>query len=246
MLAIQSTPPPPPPASAHALPLYVQVSEMLIREIAAGRLLEGEKLPPEREMARGLGIAVGTLRRALADLAEKGLIERRQGSGNYVRAPAGAVGVYAFFRLELVRGGGLPTARLLSVTRAPAPAPGELPSFGGDLGWRIRRLRYLGDTPAALEEIWFDAARAPELDPAELSESLYLFYRDRLGLTVARAEDRVGVGAVPDWAPAQFPLAPGAVCGEVVRASDDAAGRRAEASRTWFDPATTRYVSRLK
>lgn len=244
MVPIQSTPQPQPPASSHALPLYVQVSEMLIREIGAGRLLEGEKLPPEREMARALGIAVGTLRHALADLAEKGLIERRQGSGNYVRAPARAVGVYAFFRLELVQGGGLPTARLLSVTRAPAPR--NLPSYGGDLGWRIRRLRYLGDTPAALEEIWFDAARAPRLEAAELSESLYLFYRDRLGLNIARAEDRVGVGAVPDWAPAQFPLAPGAVCGEVVRASDDAAGRRAEASRTWFDPATTRYVSRLK
>ena len=41
---------------------------MLIRDIAAGRLSEGERLPPEREMAAELGIAVGTLRQALADL----------------------------------------------------------------------------------------------------------------------------------------------------------------------------------
>ena len=34
-----------------ALPLYVQISELLIRDIAAGRLIDGERLPPERDMA---------------------------------------------------------------------------------------------------------------------------------------------------------------------------------------------------
>ncbi|MEC9403613.1 MAG: GntR family transcriptional regulator, partial [Pseudomonadota bacterium] len=33
-----------------ALPLYVQISELLIRDIAAGRLIDGERLPPERDM----------------------------------------------------------------------------------------------------------------------------------------------------------------------------------------------------
>ena len=72
----------------YALPVHQQISEMLIREIAAGRIIEGEKLPPERDMAAGLGIAVGTLRKALGDLERKGLLSRVQGSGNYVRALA--------------------------------------------------------------------------------------------------------------------------------------------------------------
>ena len=69
-----------------ALPLYIQISELLIRDIASGRLNDGERLPPEREMAARLEIAVGTLRQALQVLTEKGLIERIQGSGNYIRA----------------------------------------------------------------------------------------------------------------------------------------------------------------
>jgi DNA-binding GntR family transcriptional regulator len=47
------------PFAAHAnasgaLPVYLQISEMLIREIGTGRLRDGERLPPEREMAASL------------------------------------------------------------------------------------------------------------------------------------------------------------------------------------------------
>ncbi|TGU44074.1 GntR family transcriptional regulator, partial [Mesorhizobium sp. M00.F.Ca.ET.186.01.1.1] len=94
---------------------------MLIREIAAGRMIEGEKLPPERDMAAGLGIAVGTLRKALGDLERKGLLSRIQGSGNYVRSQPDVASVYAMFRLELLEGGGRPTARVLSVDRLAKP-----------------------------------------------------------------------------------------------------------------------------
>ena len=73
------------PAASSALPIYMQTAEMLIREIASGRLIDGERLPPERNMAADLGIAVGTLRKALDDLSAKGLLERVHGSGNYIR-----------------------------------------------------------------------------------------------------------------------------------------------------------------
>ena len=47
----------------------------------------------------------------MADLERKGLLERREGSGNYVRHRAEVDSVYAMFRLELIGGGGLPTPR---------------------------------------------------------------------------------------------------------------------------------------
>ena len=37
------------------LPLYLQVAELVVRDIAAGRLIDGERLPPEREMAAQVG-----------------------------------------------------------------------------------------------------------------------------------------------------------------------------------------------
>lgn len=218
---------------------------MLIREIAAGRRIDGEKLPPEREMAAELGIAVGTLRKALADLERKGLLERVQGSGNYVRSRADVESVYAMFRLELVEGGGLPTARVLSVDRLAKPA--DLPPFGASRqGHRIRRLRSLGGNPAALEEIWLDGSYAVKITAEELSESLYLYYRRAIGFWIARAEDRVGVGDVPGWAPAEFGLAAGAPAGLIERISWTQDGAGAEFSRTWFDHTVARYVARLR
>lgn len=228
-----------------SLPLHMQVSEGLIRDIAAGKLIDGERLPPEREMAAAMGIAVGTLRRALRTLEEARLLVRVQGSGNYIRARAEVASVYALFRLELLTGGGLPTAQVLSVERLPKD-PG-LPAFGSHaMGHRIRRLRFLSGRPAAVEEIWLDAARVEVLTAEDLSESLYLFYRERLGLRILRAEDRIGQGALPPWSPPEFPVAPGTPLPRITRLAHDGDGQAAEASFTWYDPATAAYVARLK
>ncbi len=232
-------------ATPGSLPLYQQITELLIRDIASGRLTDGSRLPPEREMAAGLGIAVGTLRQALAALAEKGLLDRIQGSGNYVRAKADAASVYALFRLERVDGGGLPTARVLSVDRCPKDP--RLPPFGSHAeGHRIRRLRYLSGHVAAVEEIWLDAAEADRIAPGDLSESLYLFYRQRLGIWISRAEDSIGQGTLPDWTPSEFPHRPGMPLPLITRVSWAQDGRSVEASLTWYDPETVRYVARLK
>ena len=231
--------------TANALPKYVQTAEMLIREIAAGRLIDGERLPPERDMAADLGIAVGTLRKALADLEGRGLLQRVQGSGNYIRAGREATGIYAMHRLELVGGGGLPTAEVWAVSRDAKP--GDAPAFGPSPdAHRIRRLRRIGGKPAALEEIWLDGGRAEAIRKEDLSESLYLFYRQSLGFWIARAEDRVGTGPVPEWAEAPFGLSAGETAGYVERLAEDQAGQTVEFSRTWFDPGVVRYVSRLR
>ena len=232
------------PGPAQAAPLYVSVARTLMREIMAGRLPDGARLPPEREMAAEMGVAVGTLRRALADLAERGLLDRRQGSGNYIRAGAEIAGVYAFFRLERPGGGGVPSVRVLSLSRAPKPA--GAPPFGpSPEAQRLRRLRHLDDTPAALEEIWLDAARVPEASPALREAPLYHALRDAHGLWIAQATDRVGLGRVPDWAPADFGLSPWAPCPYVERIGRAQDGAPVEYSRTWIDPAEAVYVQRI-
>ncbi len=227
-----------------ALPKYIQISEMLIREIAAGRLVEGARLPPEREMADELAISVGTLRKALGDLAEKGLLKRVQGSGNYVRQGPAMSSVYAFFRLEMLTGGGLPTAEVIAVDKMAKDE--GVPEFGTSAhGHRMRRLRYLGGDLVALEEIWLDAGYAETVTPDDLSESLYHFYRHDLGLVIGSVEDMVGVGHVPAWAPAAFHMRPSETAGYIERLSFDSTGAAAEFSRTWFDHNKARYVSRM-
>jgi len=226
-----------------ALPAYLQIAERLTRDIGAGRLTQGQRLPPERAMAADHDVSVTTLRKALAELVGRGLLDRRHGSGNYIKNGPQASGIYAFFRLELLKGGGLPTATVLD--RAITPKPDDLPAIGTSTdALRLRRLRALSGMPVSVEEIWLDAAHAPRLT-GHLSDSLYLAYRQRLGLWVARAEDRVGVATPPDWAPDALGLLAGATAGLVERISFDNTGAALEFSQTWFNPDRARYVARL-
>lgn len=198
-------------------------------------------------MAVELGVSVGTLRKALADLTDKGLIERVHGSGNYIRRSnpkAGAARtIYGFFRLELISGGGLPTAEVVSIERMAKPV--ELGFLdGGSETFRFRRLRRLNGIDAAVEEMWIDAAPGVQITREELSHSLYLFYRERFDFWITRAEDSVSVLPVAEWKPEKFGSRGDDPWGFIERKSYDQHNRCVEFSRTWFDPATTRFVAR--
>ena len=232
-----------PPVEAGALPVYIQIAELVARQIEAGLLREGQRLPPEREMARQHGVAVGTLRKSLARLTEMGHLDRRHGSGNYIRRADGATSLYSLLRLERPDGGGLPSARLLSFDRIRKPD--DLPPFGsGEDGYRFRRLRFLDGIPAAIEEIWLDGAAARTIDPARVSQSLYQFYREELGLWITRTEDRVALASLPDWTVDQFPLPAGSTVGYVERYGWSQHDQKVEFSRNWFDPASARFIAR--
>lgn len=70
-----------------ASPKYQQVYTALRREIQSGRLKKGDRLPSEAELVRTFGASRITVGRAVRDLQAAGLVERRAGSGTYVRTP---------------------------------------------------------------------------------------------------------------------------------------------------------------
>lgn len=232
------------PASSPSIPLYLQISESLSRDIAAGRFADGDRLPPERELARRFGTTVRTLRKALNELQNQELLESVQGSGNYIRLTEQNRSIYSMFRLELPQGGGLPTAVVLDVTRLNKPT--SFPLFGtSKSATRIRRLRCLDQTAIAIEEIWLDS-HAGEIDAAKLGDSLYRYYQMNLGFWITRAEDSVSVRPLPEWTPDSLGSEAGTTFGFVERLSWAQKARPVEYSRTWFDPARSRYVQRLK
>ncbi len=233
---------------AKPLPIYLQIAELLGRQIKAGYWRQGERLPTEAELAHKLDVAVGTLRKALAVLEKQGILERIQGSGTYVKKLNGAGQIYELFRLELTTGPGLPTAHIVDVSLDAYPP--NLAAFGSADGlhpktWRIRRLRFLSQVPIALEEIWFDARHCSELSAKDLGDSMYLFYQQQFGLWITRVEDRISVATAPDWAQPPCGLAPGACAGFIERVSWTANNEVAEFSRTWFDPKVCCYSSRM-
>jgi len=75
-------------ASAH-VPRYVQVTEVLAREIRDGRYAVGSLLPPEPQLCQRFAVSRHTVREAVRLLCEKGLLSRQQGVGTRVLASQG-------------------------------------------------------------------------------------------------------------------------------------------------------------
>src|SRR3954471_23923799 len=65
---------------------YEQIAERLAADIRSGLLAPGERLPSERELARGLEVSRASVREALAALQLRGVVETRPGAGTFVTA----------------------------------------------------------------------------------------------------------------------------------------------------------------
>lgn len=65
--------------------VYDQVIEKIKNSIKNGEIKKGDKLPSEREMAESLSVSRTSVREALRALEVVGLVESRQGAGNYIR-----------------------------------------------------------------------------------------------------------------------------------------------------------------
>jgi GntR family transcriptional regulator len=77
--------------SVSGQPLYLQVERRIEDLLLQGRYKAGDRIPPEAELVGSLGVSRVTVRAGLARLVERGLLERRRGSGTFlVRPPKGA------------------------------------------------------------------------------------------------------------------------------------------------------------
>ena len=63
---------------------WQQVADWIARRIEQGELQPGARLEGEREMAQQAGVAVGTVRRAVEDLRQRGLVVTLPAKGTYV------------------------------------------------------------------------------------------------------------------------------------------------------------------
>lgn len=67
-------------------PKYLSISTALHRDIEAGLLRQGDRLPPQRELADALGVDIGTVTRGYAEARRLGLIDADGRRGSFVRA----------------------------------------------------------------------------------------------------------------------------------------------------------------
>lgn len=69
-------------------PRYLAIADAIAADIAAGLLVPGDQLPPQRRLAAALGLDFTTVARGYVEAARRGLIESTVGRGSFVRASA--------------------------------------------------------------------------------------------------------------------------------------------------------------
>ena len=71
------------------LPRYLAIADGLASDVASGKLAPGTRMPTHRDLADALGVTIGTVSRAYAEAARRGLVTGEVGRGTYVRSAAG-------------------------------------------------------------------------------------------------------------------------------------------------------------
>lgn len=184
-------------------PLHLAIAEQLAGAIRSGRLAAGTRLPPERELARSIGVSRMTVRQALGGLERDGLVRRVVGrsGGTFVREPeagpepdrhtTGSAGISA----ELRRQGLADGAEVVSVEVTPSRrrVAAVLGLEPGEPVVVVVRLRLASGKPLAVERSSLPAKLFPDIEDMDFGGSLYDLMGEGYGLRPVRAVEQLEV-----------------------------------------------------
>lgn len=181
------------------MPLYEHVKRQLSEAILLGHYPPGAQLPGEIMLARTYRVAVGTVRRALTELAAEGMLARRRKTGTVVtgRPPHHSLRFFfQYFRLRGADGALLRSEpKVLRLNRIPADAESarKLALPPGARLIAIERLRSLSGRPVMRDRFLLPAARLPDFPerPADVPDLIYLHLVERYGIRISAVRERL-------------------------------------------------------
>ena len=226
------------------VPLYHQAAGVLEQAIEDGRLPRGTRLESELDLAEQLGISRPTMRAAIKQLVDKGLLIRRRGIGTTVapRPVRRAVALTSLYD-DLKREGREPRTRVLALEEVLCP-----PDVAEHLGLgptahvlRFERLRIAGSDPIALMHNVVPASLL-ELERGDLERTgLYDVFRDN-GITPHVATQQIGARKAGAEEAELLEIEPGDPMLTMTRVAYDTSGRPIEygshrypAESYWFE-----------
>jgi GntR family transcriptional regulator len=227
------------PSGDQRLPLYQLLRDDLASKISAGTWRLGVPLPSEASLAESYGVSLGTMRHAIEELVDEGMLERRQGSGTFLRRPDFSSSMFRFFLFQTADGGNmLPESRILSRASVDptVEVAGALQLAPGDKTIRMSRLRLYDNEPFATEEIWlpYDRFRAfYNLPLTEIGPLLYPVYEDVCGQLVATVEEILTIATADDQQARLLNIPPGAPVAMIDRLARAHNGDRLEWRRSF-------------
>ncbi len=179
---------------ASPVPVYHQLSEQLTAAITEGQLKPGDAFENELDLAARLSLSRPTVRRAIGELVDRGLLVRRRGVGTTVASQM----VHRRDELtslheDLLRKGRQPTTRVLATDPArPNPVAAEALGLPADTPLvYVERVRFADDTPTAILANWLPPEFAGILEDDLAEEGLYALLRLR-GVKPVIAHQTIG------------------------------------------------------
>jgi GntR family transcriptional regulator len=187
---------------------YAQLRETLSAAIRGGAWKPGSQLPPERELARMTRFSLGTVQRALRELADEGILVRTQGSGTYVAEGRGPID--APLHLRFLGREGEPTflplfPKVLARKRTDERGPWSqwLRQTGADVVRISRRISVNGEF-SIFNRFYFNAGTFPEIASTPLSALDGANLKQMLGsvvnMPVTDVRQRVSLVKLPEEA----------------------------------------------
>ena len=235
-------------APAGRAPLYRSVCETLKREIAGGRFADTEILPGERELSLVLDVSRTTLRRAITELVEEGVLYHRHGAGTFIRRALPRVDqpmsrLTGFTEDMRLRGFVASSRELERGIFLPTPEEAMMLGVGpSERIFRLSRLRLASDVPMAIEH-----AVVPQSyigDPNSIGSSLYDALESR-NFKPVRALQRLRATLVSPADAALLGVEPKSAALYIQRIAFLADGRCVEFTRSYYRSDTYDFVSEL-
>jgi GntR family frlABCD operon transcriptional regulator len=182
-----------------SIPLHEQLRNILTHEIESGEYEDTGRLPVEAELGERFGVSRITVRRAVSELEEAGLVQRRQGRGTFVTPRPATVATMAVggFSDQFLGEGRNSTRGILLSERieASAPVAAALGIEAGAPVLRLLRAFRLEGLPIATDEAHYSLDRYPDFDTKVTdTTSTYKLLREEYGARFATVQREIGVG----------------------------------------------------
>ncbi len=176
------------------VPLYEQIMQEIKKDIEKKNYNTKHRLPTEEELAEQYGVSRITIRRAMAELVEQGLVKRKQGKGTFISPPKmhKDLKLSGFSFTELCEANGkIAGAKLLEAGLIPLDDPQvaewlHIPK--GDRALRIQRLRYASGVPCVIEDNYFPKEYVYLLEIDLEHDSLYRYLREEKDIEIVTGE----------------------------------------------------------
>ena len=174
------------------IPLYAQLVGIIKRNISTGALAVGDLLPSEAELCRWMNISRNTVRQAIGELEDEGLVVRKRGRGTFVADPAtNRRGVRYSFTTEVSSLGKVPSSTLIDFdVIVPSQAVCEKMELReGTPAYCFTRVRNVDGEPLILETSYYPQYIYPHLTRDMLQTHSFYSLLYHVGITPAAAED---------------------------------------------------------